>query len=637
MFLGGYKRAPAKGSIPMKAQISVLLLEDNLLDAELLQEILKEEGFNLNMRRVDTERDFLEALKNWTPDIIISDFSLPSYVGTAALAASVAQRPDIPFIFFSGTIGEESAIEALKQGASDYVLKQRPKRLVSAFRRALAERKQRKKQQEAEEKIVAQAQLLNLASDAIIVFDLKDRVLFWNTGAEQLYGFTAKETDEKSVTMLLYGESEISFAEAKRQTLEHRQWKGELNQISRNGNDLVVTSRWTLLCNSEGQPVKILMINTDITEKKKFETQFLRAQRMESLGTLAGGIAHDLNNILAPIMMASQLLRRTETDPKALARIEMIHKSAQRGAEIVKQLLTFVRGNEGRITNVKVPDLLHDISKLTRETFPKNIAIHMNADPGVGEIKGDPTQLHQVLMNLCINARDAMPDGGELTVTASNMPEAPDQPPRILIEVKDTGTGISPVVKEKIFDPFFTTKEAGKGTGLGLSTVLGIIKGHGGEMEVESAVGKGSTFKIYLCRSLEQHLDISEIPGANIPKGKGELILVVDDEPEIRMVIAQTLVEHGYETITADDGNSAILRFSEQKGAVRLVLSDIMMPGLDGGSLVKVLLTLDPKVKIVVSSGLQEPGNMSEASGFLKKPFTSEDLLRTIHSCLSKK
>src|SRR4051812_28073250 len=388
----------------MKKQLSLLLLEDSRLDAELIEEILKAEGFDFAIKRVDTELGFESALKEWKADLIISDYSLPSYNGLTALFTAKSLRPDVPFIFYSGTIGEEAAIEALQMGASDYVLKQRPKRLVSAVRRALDDLEKHKRQRETDEQIKSQAHLLDLATDAIVVLDIEGKVLFWNDGAERLYGFTREEARSKLVTDLTYRVPASAFEEAKHAALRRKEWHGELDQITKTGKTVVVMSRWTLATDKAGNPERILTINTDITENKLLQAQFLRAQRLESIGTLASGIAHDLNNILAPIYMASEILRSENLAPQLSEMVEVIQRSAERGADIVKQVLTFVRGKEGKRIPLMLGYLIKDVCKVATETFPRNIATVCKVDAQLWPVLGDATQLHQVMMNLCINA-----------------------------------------------------------------------------------------------------------------------------------------------------------------------------------------------------------------------------------------
>ncbi len=357
----------------------------------------------------------------------------------------------------------------------------------------------------AEDRVHQQAMLLDLAHDAIYVRDLEGNIQFWNKGAEGLYGWTAGEAVGNTTAKLFSRADLTAYEVAEKALMEKGEWSGELHDHTKAGQEVVADSRWTLLRNESGAPRSVLVINTDVTEKKKLETQFLRSQRMEGIGTLATGMAHDLNNILAPILMSAGTLRwelSAEDRDLAITRIEM---SVKRGAEIIQQVLTFGRGVTGERVSVNPLAMMQEMTQIIGQTFPKDIAIVLDTKDDVWPIMGDKTQIHQVLLNLCINARDAMLKGGKMTLTAHNIVvdehypvlHAPARPGSyVLLAVSDTGCGIPKANLERIFDPFFTTKEFGKGTGLGLSTVLGIVKSHQGLVAVDSELNQGTTFKI---------------------------------------------------------------------------------------------------------------------------------------------
>ncbi len=504
---------------------------------------------------------------------------------------------------------------------------------------------------EANKEIQEQASLLDKARDAIAVRDLEHSLIYWNKGAQRLYGWTAEEVIGKNADELLYKEESPLLIEAKKSVIEKDEWIGELYQVMKDGNEIIVESRWSLIRDNEGKPKSILIINTDITEKKKLESQLLRSQRMESIGTLAGGISHDLNNVLTPIMMASQLLKEKFSDKESQNLLNIIEKSSQRGANLIKQVMSFARGVEGEHTDLQVTHLIYEIKKIAEEIFPRSIEIRTDVSKNLWEISGNATQLHQVLMNLAVNARDAMPDDGILRISAENffidenyaqinIDARPG--PYIVITVSDTGTGIPRKIIDRIFEPFFTTKEPGKGTGLGLSTVLAIVKSHSGFIRVHSEVGKGTIFKVYLPAIKTVETQKAEEQQRELPSGKGELILVIDDEAQIRESTRMMLETYGYRVVTANDGAEAIALYAQSVEETKVILMDMMMPFMDGPASIRALRKIKPQIKIIAVSGLTERNKLAKAAithvhAFLPKPYTAERLLETIHEVLSAK
>lgn len=502
---------------------------------------------------------------------------------------------------------------------------------------------------QADQKIQEQAALLDKARDAIGVWDLKQNLLYWNKGAEQLYGWTAEEIVGKNIDELLYKDEQTKHDEAKKSVLEKGEWSGELYQLTKENKKISIESRWTLVCDNAGKPKSILVINTDITEKKKLESQLFRAQRMESIGTLANGIAHDINNVLLPIILSLQLLHEKFTDDGSQKLIGILERSAHRGANLVKQVQSFVNGIEGERKTLQIIPLMSEIRQIANETFPRNIEVQTNASKDLWAIYGDATQMHQVLMNLCVNARDAMPDGGILGLSAENqfieenyarMNIEARVGPYVLISISDTGTGIPAKFIDSIFDPFFTTKPPGKGTGLGLSIAHGIVKSHGGFITLYSEVEKGTTFKVYLPASMEHDKESTELHQDEFPAGNGEYILIVDDEEQIRDVTSAILRKYWYNVLTAENGKEAIQLYMKHKEEIKVVLMDMMMPVMDGQTSIKELLKLNPEVKIIAVSGLTEKEKLIKIedmhiNAFLPKPYTAEKLLDSIHKAIS--
>jgi len=495
----------------------------------------------------------------------------------------------------------------------------------------------------AERQLREQAELLDKAQDAIIVRDLEHRIRYCNKSAEQLYGFQRAEVLGRSVREVFYFEPG-TYDAAMNKLMASGEWVGELVQRCQDEKKIIVEAHWTLVRNEAGQATSVLAINTDITERKKLEQQFLRAQRIESIGTLAGGIAHDLNNLLAPITMGVELLRRFDPPQKSLRVIDSIERSARRGSDLVKQVLSFARGVEGSRVIVHLKHVVREIESIMENTFPKNIQIKAELPAELPPVLGDPTQLNQVLLNLCVNARDAMPEGGRLTIVGSSlmldehyavMHRGVAAGRYVCLEVQDSGCGMSPEVQQRIFDPFFTTKEIGKGTGLGLPTAMGIIRSHGGFINVYSEPGKGSTFRMHLPAEAMAGDVVANPVAAELPRGHGETILIVDDESTILSITQQTLETFGYRAIVAVDGAQAIGLYAVHREEIAVVLTDMMMPVMDGTALAAALLRLNPKVKIIAASGLNANANVAKAMAagvkqFLGKPYTAEALLQLI-------
>ena len=501
----------------------------------------------------------------------------------------------------------------------------------------------------AEQRVAEQAALLDKANDAILVRDLQHRILYWNRAAERLYGWTAAEAVGRSVQELLYGISS-AFLDATKEVLAKGEWTGEIDQFAKDGRTITVEGSWTLVRDEAGRPKSILAINSDVTERKQLQRQFLRAQRMESIGTLAGGIAHDLNNLLAPIVMGAGLLQRQELSETGREVLRNIERSARRSTELVKQVLSFARGVEGERIPLQLGHIVREVSHIIASTFPRNVAFEANLPPDLWLVLGDATQLNQVLLNLCVNARDAMPDGGRLALRAANRRidaqyAATDRTvpagDYVLVEVADTGCGMSREVQDRIFEPFFTTKDLGKGTGLGLSTVLGIVRSHGGAVTAQSEPGRGSTFRIWLPAQAEPVSEtVAVAPRAALPEGRGELILVVDDELPVLTITRQTLEAFGYRVLTAGDGAQAVGLYALQQKEIAAVLTDLMMPVMDGPMLIASLQRINPQVRLVAATGLNTSEYVNRARNlgvvrFLTKPYTADALLSMMHEVLA--
>jgi PAS domain S-box-containing protein len=753
----------------------IIHLEDDPHDAGWVHALIAKRWPESQLERVDARADFENALGKGAPDLILSDYSLPGFDGLSALTIARKRYPSTPFVFLSGTIGEEVAVEALRNGATDYVLKDRSIRLIPAIERALSQAQEQKKRREIEqalfqsqahfqqitenvadlivvldtegrriynnpayrtilgdpaslrgtmsfddihpgdrervrkifeetvrtgvgqrteyrfllgdgsvryiesqgsvirdqqgavvnvlvvsrdvterrkkdERIREQASLLDQARDAIFVTGLDGRVTYWNAQAETMLGWSRDEVMNRDVRSLLFPEDEFECGSICEKLRADGRWQGELRPKTKQGVTLIVESRWTLVGDENGAPKSVLFINTDVTEQRRIEAQFLRTQRMESIGTLAGGIAHDLNNVLTPILVASQMLQSQNLSGDNAEMLRTIEKSAIHGAGLVKQVLLFARGSEGERIPVQLRHLISEMTRLLRETLPKSIELRTRIEADLSLVMGDVTQLNQVLMNFAINARDAMPSGGQIEISARNLFAdenfAKQHPglragPHVCISVQDSGTGIPPEVMERIFDPFFTTKPPGKGTGLGLSTVLGIVKGHGGIVQVRSELGKGACFEVYL-PALESANDGPKADDSRppVPHGHGEGVLVIDDEEVIRNVFLSILRRSGYRVFDAVDGRAGVELYAVHRDHIALVIVDMLMPGMDGLAVIRELRKINSKVKIIVISGMLENDQFTPDGEFgdvelVRKPVMSEVLLGKVSEAMA--
>ena len=751
----------------------ILHLEDDAGDAALIRASLAAEGIDCEIDCARTRRDFMTALVQGEYDLVLSDYSLPDFDGMSALRLTRAHFPLTPFIFVSGTIGEDLAVESLKTGAVDYVLKNHLSRLVAVVRRALREAQDRAARLRTEEelrqrnellrqitdsvddlivvldrngrrifaspsysrlygdavapagadaftdvhpddrerirqvfqesvktglgrrvegrriqkdgsihhvesqrsvirnqegkvthvvevsrdvtereqaamKIREQAALLDQVPDAIFARDLDECITYWNKGAERLYGWSAEGALGKRTSALLRDPNVPPRDELLKTPPENGDWTGELSQVTRAGKEIIVVSRRALLRDAAGQPVAILSINTDVTEKKLLEAQFLRGQRLENLGALAGGIAHDLNNILAPVLMATDILREEIPAGPAHQLLNTVEASARRGAALVNQIVQFARGIKGDPVALHLRHLLHDVTSLVTNTFSRSIELRTEVANDLHLVMGDATQLHQVLLNLCVNARDAMPKGGILSIASANVgldhksivgQNAPVSGSYVWLCVSDTGTGIPGELLEKIFEPFFTTKTHGKGTGLGLSTVASIVRNHNGFIEVRSELGKGSHFNIYLPAVAQRETPAPGALRAPPPVGRGEHVLLVDDELALLEMMRGMLEANHYKVFCAKDGAEALTLFHAHQGEIKVIVTDLMMPVMDGPTLIRAVKQAAPGVGIVCVSGLSSEAklaelNQADVNALLRKPFSAEELLVTLRKVL---
>ncbi|HWD20870.1 MAG TPA: response regulator [Verrucomicrobiae bacterium] len=623
----------------------ILHLEDSSADAELIATMLNLEGLACELIRASDRKSFEDALCQQEFSLILCDHGVPGYDGFTALQTAIKVQSGVPVIMLSGSLDDVHAVECLKAGATDYILKQRLPRLVPAIRRALQEARDQRKKRAADERIRAQANLLNLTRDAIAVLAIDGKIVSWNHGAEEVFGWPEAEACGRVFGELL-GADGAAQSEAHARLLASGDWMGELRLHNKALAEVIVFSRWSLLRALDGRPQAILSVSSDISEKKKLEAALLRAQRMDSIGALAGGIAHDLNNALAPVLMSAELLKSCD-DPETRDRfLDIIITSAQRGTGMVKQILGFARGRNSS-GPLAVGDVVQEMAKIVRDTFPKSISIQLESEEGLWRVQGDATELHQVLLNLCVNARDAMPKGGQLTLGAHNIRLEAEAAAKIkvvagafvCVSVADTGSGISPEVLPRIFEPFFTTKGPDQGTGLGLSTLAGIVKQAGGGIDVKTQVGQGAEFRIYLPAADVSAAAPAKGDGAPLPVGRGELILLIEDEDAVRELTRTTLENFGYRVMLAQNGVQGVACFEKHRDEIRVLVTDSDMPYLDGMGAIRAIKKIRPDIPVIIASGSSRGATETQEIAAqrwtnLGKPFSVDQLLIAVAMAL---
>ena len=493
-------------------------------------------------------------------------------------------------------------------------------------------------------------------SDVVWDWDLTTDKVWWGDGFLDTFGYGSGEVEPgiESWTSRLHPEEYRRIVAGIHQAIDSgaESWAREHRFRCKSGSYALVQDRGYILRNAAGKGIRMVGGLRDITEQRSMETRHLRAQRMESIGTLAGGIAHDLNNVLAPILMGIELLKLEPGDvPRRNRILDTTLASCRRGADLVRRVLSFAQGHDHQRVAIRMRRLIDELKGIIGGAFPQNLTIVDHIPDDLWSIVGDPTQIHQVLLNLAVNARDAMPEGGTLTLTASNIAaghlEAHTGRPSgtrryVLLEVADTGQGIPPEVRERIFEPFFTTKAPGKGTGLGLATVHTVIKAHGGFANVESEIGRGTTFTIHFPAAPTFPTTTTPPLSTNeLPCGHNETVLVIDDESAIREITQQMLEALGYRVLTASDGAAAVALYAQRADQIALVLSDMMMPVMDGEATMQALRRLNPEVRIIAVSGLDWPENVARAAAaganeFLAKPYTAQALAQLIRAVLDQ-
>ncbi|MDL1963225.1 MAG: response regulator [Deltaproteobacteria bacterium] len=669
--------------------LHLLILEDNPDDAELAVKELERQGFDVKWTRVDTEKAFRKTLAQ-KPDLILVDYSLPSFDGLAALEVHRQLDLDIPIIIVSGTIGEEMAVECMKFGATDYVLKDNLSRLGPVVKRALDKMKIYRKSRQAEKalresksrykRLYSMTRLMcdNLP-ELIWAKDSENKFIFANKACcEQL--LNAKDTDEP------IGKTDMYFSNREKESHPENPEYHTFGETC-TGSDLVVLETEKPLRSNEfgnlqgklvyldvskapfrdenGNLIGTVGCARDITkekeierkqkkekeEKLKLETQLRQSQKMEAIGVLAGGIAHDFNNILTTIIGNADLSLMDGIENEQLRNdMKEIKKAGEKAASLTRQLLAFSRKQIIKPKFLDINELLTDMEKMLGRLIGEDIELLTIPAPALWQIKIDPGQIEQILLNMVVNAKDAMPQGGSLTIETANADlnenyfrehgiEGKMLGHYVILTVSDTGIGMDKETREHIFEPFFTTKEIGKGTGLGLSTVYGVVKQNNGFVWVYSEPGQGSTFKIYFPEAKKdagpeekQQTTAFELDGS-------ETILIVEDDDSLRTFVQKVLQSYGYRCLDAENGEDALRVCKEYDGQIDLMITDVVMPKMGGGEAAKRLQPLYPQMKVIYMSGYTDNaivhhGVLEPGLNFLEKPFTTKVLMRKVREAL---
>jgi hypothetical protein len=637
--------------------LRLLLVEDNDDDAVLIERAVTNAGYRPAVGRVQTAKEFTAALASGVWDVVISDYSLPRFSASAALACLHARGLDLPFIVVSGTIDEESAVTILKAGAHDFVTKQSLARLGPAIRRERLDARNRAERKDAQRDLQVQRDFLRLVIDAnpnlIFVKDPVGGFTLANRAAAELYGTTVEELIGRSPDLARNAHEAAHSMIADREVLETRKSRFDASEPivdARTGELRWFEMRRAPLIMPDGT-AQVLGIGTDQTERRAAEQalrvaeeQIRQSQKMEAVGQLAGGIAHDFNNLLTVILGYTEVLLRGALEPDVLGDLEEIRNAGLRAGSLTAQLLAFSRKQVLDPQTLDLNGVVLEVERLLRRVIGEDIHFEVVMDPGLMPVKADPGQIHQILMNLAINARDAMPQGGRLRIATANAEDSQNaaHPMRkrcVSLTVSDTGCGMSRDVQDRIFEPFFTTKAVGKGTGLGLSVVYGVVTDSGGRISVESERNQGTTFVIYLPAT--EGAPVDEAPKAHEDLRGTQTVLLVEDEKAIRDLVRKVLAGYGYTVIEAADVADAIDIAERHPAPIHLLLSDIVMPDMSGPDLAQRVVALRRDIRVLYMSGFTNRlgtslGTMSPGVALLRKPFTPERLGLKVRECLNQ-
>jgi PAS domain S-box-containing protein len=634
----------------MSTPLSALILEDRESDAALLLNVLKRGGFECDYEILATADGMREALGRRAWDVVISDYSMPGFNALKALAVLKESRKDIPFIIVSGTIGEENAVEALKMGAHDFLVKGRLARLTHVVERELREARERAARREAEDALRESEQryrrIIETTNEGVWIVDAASKTTYVNARMASMLGTSPRDMIGASIFDFVRDEPTVKALR------QHEASAGKQTEIKLERKDGDVT--WALLdttpiIDGNGHYEGALVMAMDVSSRKRLEEQLRQAQKMEAVGSLAGGIAHDFNNLLSVILSGTSLvLEGLRPGDPIISELEEVRKAGERAGALTRQLLAFSRQQmlEPRILDLN--QVVLGLEMMLRRLMGEDMELSLLLSHMLGKIYADPGQIEQIIMNLVVNARDAMPQGGKVTIESGNcnltaaytslhLGVAPGD--YVMLAITDTGIGMEPEVRDRIFEPFFTTKEKGRGTGLGLSTVFGIVQQSGGHIWVYSEPGKGTTFKVYLPRKDGPVDAPATMPPAPVTLRGVETILLVEDEEQVRAIARTILRRYGYNVLEAQNGGEAFLICERYTAKIHLLVTDVIMPRMSGRQLAERLAPMRPDMRVLYVSGYTENsvvhhGVLDAGIAFLQKPITPDALLRKVRDVL---